>query len=198
MVNIAFSTFLKIAALPMDRAVTTLGRYSSSEGGFDHYGHVKRATIARARSSTLRSRAVQQINELSSDSHRKNNLEIDQLIDQWIAKHPASSLEPIKTIYRPPSKVFGVKLAPELSTKHQKEDAYVAIYCSKEPSLSSASAGAGILMLRQTFRAHDLLGIKFGVLDVRSNRTFWTPTNASQRLLESTVRLIESEFSLHA
>lgn len=195
--DIAFSTFLKIASLPMDRAVTTLSRYATSEGGFDHYGHVKRATIARLKSPTARSRAVRQINELRSDPLRKNNLEIDRLVDQWIARHSRSALEPIKGVYRVPSKLFGVKLAPELATKHLKQDAYVALYCSQQPSLSAASAGAGILMLRKVFPAQDLLGIKFGVLDVRANRTYWTPTNASQRLLESTVRLIESEFSTH-
>jgi hypothetical protein len=196
LINIALSTFLKIASLPIDKSVATLSRYGSNDGGFDHYGHAKRASAARAKSDSARSKALQQIQDLESGALKKNNQEIEELVEKWVGSHAKNQLEPIKGIYRSPDKVFGIKLEPELQTKKSGQNAYVALYCSKDPNLSAAAAGAGILLLQKHFAAETLIGVDFGILDVRSNRTFWTPTNSSKRLLESTVRLIEAEFSV--
>lgn len=190
-VTMHFSTFLKFLTLSDGDRVRELEAYSEP-GGFDFYRPLREASTALVADGHSVERCTNSIRARCNDRNRGHNLEAFQRVVDFMARQRQIAERPVKSVWRSPRRVFSVHIEPEFLITRQGIRTAVAVYPRAQTSLNRDTAGAGIVLLRNAYRG-EVDG--YGILDAMAGNAYWTPTNVSERVLQSVVGFIETQLT---
>jgi hypothetical protein len=190
-VTMHFSTFLKFLTLSDGDRLRELEAYSEP-GGFDFYRPLREASTAHLADGHSVDRCRTSIQNRTNDRNRGHNLEAFEGVASFGSRQRPILERPVKSIWRSPRRIFNVHIEPEFLILRQGLRTAVAVYPRGQSALNRDTAGAGIVLLRNAYRG-EVDG--FGILDVMAGNAYWTPTNVSERVLQSMVGFIELHLS---
>jgi len=187
-----FATFLKLLTQSTGEKIRDLSKYSQG-GGFDFYRTSREGVTDICAHGKLPTVVVSKIKVLAADNAVERNVEIVEHCSTWLSKQSGAGSVPGRGVWRSPNKIFSVHIEPEISVTSGGTEKVLAVYPRREPRINRDQAGAGITLLQASYKKTG--SVKFGILDAYGEKAFWSPTNASQSILDHDVAMIENELS---
>ncbi len=189
-VKMHFATFLKLLTQNTGDKVRDLSKYGQS-GGFDFYRSSRDGVTDVCVKGKSLDIVLSKVKILSPEYGVERNLDVVTHCHSWFSKQSGQPKEPGHGVWRSPNKIFSVLIEPEISFVSGQIEKIVAVYPRKEPRINRDQAGAGIIVLQKAYKK--VGNEKFGILDAYAEKAFWSPTNASQSILDHEVAMIENE-----
>lgn len=187
-----FATFLKLLTQSTGDKVRDLSKYAQP-GGFDFYRTSRDGVTDLCTGSKTLDEVKSSINALAPQNAVDRNIEIVENFLLWREKQAAMGKQPSRSIWTSPNEIFSIYIEPEISLISGNAEKVLAVYPRKDPRINRDQAGAGIILLQKHYKGSG--SEKFGVLDAFGQKAFWSPTNASQAILDHDVAMIENELS---
>ncbi|MGN6771814.1 MAG: hypothetical protein ACTHJQ_18490 [Rhizobiaceae bacterium] len=191
-VQMHFSTFLKLLTQSTGDKIRDLSGYAQS-GGFDFYRSSRDGVAEICAKSTSISTVIAKVKAIAPPNGIERNVEIVEHCSNWLSKQKGTGSKPKRSVWASPQKVFSVLIEPEILISSNAGLRVLAVYPRIEPRINRDQAGAGIIILKKAYKGDGTE--KFGILDAYAEKAFWSPTNASQSILEHEVAMIENELS---
>lgn len=185
-----FSTFLKFLTLDTGDKIRDLEAYAKP-GGFDYYRSSRDAVMQHSAHGRSREQVIKDIAAAAPHNAVAHNVEIFEHTADWLEKQKGKRVVPSRGVWPSPNKVFSVHIEPEIALDVGDKTKVVAVYPRKDPRLSRDTAGAGIVLLRRSYRGTGRE--EFAILDAYGQRAYKSPTNISEALLDREIQTIEGE-----
>lgn len=185
-----FSTFLKFLTLDTGDKIRHLEGYATP-GGFDFYRSSRDGVLQHCAHGRSREKVIKDIASIAPHNAVAHNVEIFEHAANWLEKQKGKKFAPSRGVWPSPNRVFSVHIEPEIGLEVGDTKRVIAVYPRKIPRLNRDTAGAGILLLRRSYRASG--GEDYSILDAYGERAFRSPTNVSNALLDREIQTIEGE-----
>ncbi len=185
--NIGFTTFLKLICLNTNGRMKELSRYQSGSG-YDFYWSMKKGIPNIAYNDLSVKDVSQQIKDsLSRKAEIDHNISGVKTFSKWLKKNPIKLIPPPKKTIQIPNCDLSVKLHPEIA--YEKDGKFYSLYMwnTANPDLTTIMAGIGVQFLNSRLKRGKYSNYEFGIFDLRKNKLRFSEsiTNESEVLLSA-------------
>lgn len=168
--RIQFTTFLKLLSQTTHQKARSYRRYDEP-GGYDYYQSFKRVIEKFTVKGEPLERALRVVEALGNEGERGNNRAAVEALAKWLGPRN-TFFAPPKGIYQSPSKVLTVILKPEVCRSHKGQRQVIAVWNTKDASLTPSVAGVGAHIMREKLGHGEFAGCTFHVLDMVRSRLY--------------------------